>query len=60
MKKYSYDKNNVLWDELQGDYYAPCLSLNTMLKLFALSFGEKDALLINGFSTSIIYIPILL
>ena len=27
MEKYIYDKNNVLWYELQGDYYIPCLTV---------------------------------
>ena len=27
MEKYIYDKNKVLWYELQGDYYIPCLIL---------------------------------
>ena len=26
MEKYIYDKSNVLWYELQGDYYIPCLA----------------------------------
>ena len=28
MEKYIYDKNNGLWDELQGDNYIPCLILD--------------------------------
>ena len=27
MEKYIYDENNGLWNELQGDYYIPCLKL---------------------------------
>ena len=27
MEKYIFDKSNVLWYELQGDYYIPCLTL---------------------------------
>ena len=27
MEKYIYDESNVLWYELQGDYYIPCLKL---------------------------------
>ena len=27
MDKYIYDENNVLWYELQGDYYIPCLTI---------------------------------
>ena len=27
MEKYTYDKKNGLWYELQGDYYIPCLKL---------------------------------
>lgn len=27
MDKYIYDESNGLWDELQGDYYIPCLTL---------------------------------
>ena len=27
MDKYIYDEKNGLWDELQGDYYLPCLKL---------------------------------
>lgn len=25
MEQYIFDKNNVLWYELKGDYYIPCL-----------------------------------
>lgn len=28
MEKYIYDQSNVLWYELQGDCYIPCLMLN--------------------------------
>ena len=27
MEKYSFDKSNGLWYELQGDYYFPCLTV---------------------------------
>ena len=27
MEKYKFDENNVLWYELQSDYYLPCLKL---------------------------------
>ena len=27
MDKYIFDVNNGLWNELQGDYYIPCLTL---------------------------------
>ena len=27
MEKYIYDESNGLWQELQGDYYIPCLIL---------------------------------
>lgn len=27
MEKYKFDDRNGLWDELQGDYYLPCLKL---------------------------------
>lgn len=27
MEQYIFDKNNVLWYELKGDYYIPCLAL---------------------------------
>ena len=29
MEKYTYDKNNGLWYELQGDYYIPCLAVSS-------------------------------
>ena len=28
MEKVIYDEKNVLWYELQGDYYIPCLKLH--------------------------------
>lgn len=27
MEKFTYDKSNGLWYELQGDYYIPCLTV---------------------------------
>lgn len=27
MEKYNFIESNGLWDELQGDYYLPCLKL---------------------------------
>ena len=27
MEKYNFIESNGLWDELQGDYYLPCLNL---------------------------------
>lgn len=28
MEKYIFDESNVLWYELQGDYYIPCLTVS--------------------------------
>lgn len=45
MEKVIYDKKNGLWYELQGDYYIPCLKLNSLS-----AYGDND---ICGISSKI-------
>ena len=41
MEKYIYDKNKVLWYELQGDYYIPCLTVPAQEERLIRIWGQR-------------------
>ena len=41
MEKYTFDENNGLWYELQGDYYLPCLKLPEEEQAYIGIWGQR-------------------
>lgn len=41
MEKYIYNENNMLWYELQGDYYLPCLKLPEESEVYIGIWGQR-------------------
>ena len=41
MEKYIYDNNDVLWYELQGDYYIPCLTVPAKEERLIRIWGQR-------------------